>query len=67
MFTHLKTQRDSEYSFERYSQYAKGNTVKDMEDSNLDGILIAATCVSSLQHYKPMLPKVNVSPTFEYV
>jgi hypothetical protein len=38
--------------------------VYDTQETNLDAILLEATCVS-LHQYMPILPKVKVSPIFE--
>jgi hypothetical protein len=65
-----------EYSLDRYTQFPRGNVVKDtqdailddillLENSNLDGILLIATCVSSTHQDRLIFMKGNVSPTWK--
>jgi hypothetical protein len=64
-FYHLKTLIHRAYFFYRNNQFSRGYFMQDTQDSNLDCILLATTCDSLLQQYRPVLPNVNVFPSFE--
>jgi hypothetical protein len=51
------------YSFDRQPQLSKKNIVENTEHSTLDSILLAVTCVSSVQQYMPVFPKKMLFPT----
>jgi hypothetical protein len=53
---------DTEYSFDWHSQVSQGNIVKGTQDFNLDDILLATTCVSSIWQFSPIFTKMNDSP-----
>jgi hypothetical protein len=39
----LKTMIDMEYSYDKHTQFSKGNIVQNTQDSNLDGFVIRVT------------------------
>jgi hypothetical protein len=65
MWSHLKTLGDRFYSFDMHIQFKKGSMLLDTAACNLDADLPADTCISSIQQYKPIFTKVNVSATWK--
>jgi hypothetical protein len=46
--------RDREYVFDKHTQFSKGKIVLSTQDSNLHGIFLADTSVSSIFPYTPL-------------
>jgi hypothetical protein len=53
---------EMQYSFDRHTQFLKESILKNTQYFNLHVISIAITCVSSIQQYKTIFPKQNISP-----
>jgi hypothetical protein len=54
---------DREYSFDMQTQFSKWKNVWDTSASNIEGILLADTRVSSIQQYRSIFAKLNFYPT----
>jgi hypothetical protein len=63
IYSHLKTLKDREYSFDKLTQLSKGDNGENPPVFNIDGILPGDICVSPIQLNKVILHELNISTT----
>jgi hypothetical protein len=61
----LKTLTGRKYSFQKLTQFSKGNNVLGAEPSNIDGFLLRDTYVSSTHLNMPICNKMSDSSLFK--